>query len=72
MRLRGPLAALGLALAAACAPFVNPPGEAINEPLFAGDRIVFTAPHGGQGGCAEGGFPDEPLELAFQFPPFDN
>ena len=39
MRLRGPLAALGLALAAACAPFVNPPGEAINEPLCAGEAF---------------------------------
>ena len=26
-----------------------------HEPLFAGDRIVFTAPHGGHGGCGEGG-----------------
>lgn len=35
----GALAALGLALAAACSPFVNPPGEAINEPLFAGEAF---------------------------------
>ncbi len=37
MTVPGVLAALALALAAACAPFLNPPGEAINEPLFAGE-----------------------------------
>ena len=43
-----------------------------HDPLFAGGRIVFAAPHGGHGGCAEGGFPEEPLDLAFQYPPFDD
>lgn len=39
MTMPGTLAAAVLALAAACAPFVNPPGEAINEPLFAGEAF---------------------------------
>ena len=37
MTMRGALGVLVLALATACAPFVNPPGEAINEPLLAGE-----------------------------------
>lgn len=39
MTMPGTLAAAVLALAVACAPFVNPPGEAINEPLFAGEAF---------------------------------
>ena len=44
MTIRGALAAAALAFTAACAPFVNPPGETINEPLFAGE--AFHPPDG--------------------------
>ncbi len=42
MTMRGALAAAALALVAACVPFVNLPGEAINEPLFAGEAFHTT------------------------------
>lgn len=41
-----------------------------HEPLFAGDRIFFAAPHLGHGGCGEGGsgVTDKP-PTSFEFPP---
>jgi dipeptidyl aminopeptidase/acylaminoacyl peptidase len=49
---------------------VGPGWDFLHEPLFAGGRIVFAAPHGGHGGCLEGGAPDPLPELAWRFPPF--
>ncbi len=39
-------------------------------PLFAGGRIMFTALHGGHGGCAEGAAPDKPPRLSVLRGPF--
>ncbi len=50
---------------------VQPSWDPLHQiPLFAGGRIVFTALHGGHGGCAEGASPDTPPKLEILYPPF--
>lgn len=51
---------------------VEPAWFSDHEPLFVGERIVFTAPHGGHGGCAVCCGLDNPPEPAFRYPPFDD
>jgi hypothetical protein len=49
---------------------VDPAWDFAHEPLFAGGRIVFRAPHGGHGGCGEGSPPLHLPVMELQFPPY--
>lgn len=49
---------------------VDPAWYSDHGPRFVDDRLVFSAPHLGHGGCGVGTAPEELPQLAFQYPPF--
>ena len=51
---------------------VEPAWFGDHEPLFVSDRIVFTAPHSGHGGCAVCCAPETPPPPTLEYPPFDD
>ncbi|MCI0856925.1 MAG: hypothetical protein J4N98_09555 [Chloroflexi bacterium] len=51
---------------------VEPAWFGDHEPLFVNDRIVFTAPHGGHGGCSVCCAPETPPQPTLEYPPFDD
>ena len=49
---------------------VSPAWDPNHEPLFAGERLAFTALHGGHGGCGEGQGPKDPPQPELLVGPF--